>query len=106
MTKDEARALKVGVDVVYVAEPTLEEIFKMHVVGVEIEDHSRANSPIRVTGYCKVMSSRVYELYEIFATELEAMQHLADKYQVKSDLALNKRHGVVAKMAALRKEFK
>jgi len=102
MTREEAMKLQVGKDTIYIVEPTLEEILKMYVAGVELESHSRANSQVRVTGYCKGMSARVYDPSEIWGTRIEALQKLAEIYTLRSDQNLGKRHAVCEKIAKLK----
>ena len=104
MTREEAVTLRVGTDKIFVVEPKLEEIYEASVTGIELESCSRLNSPIKVTGYCKSWSGRVYDPSEIFCTEVEAIQRLVEIHQFRADQALNKKHALVAKIAKLKKK--
>lgn len=102
MTRDEALKLRVGKDKVYVVEPKLEELYELTIVRIELESFNLFNSEVRITATSIKKDARVYTHSELFHTELEALQRLSDIHQNHSDLALDKKHAVGAKILKLR----
>ncbi len=103
MTREEAMKLRVGKDIAFIVEPKLEEIFEIAVTGINIDIGCKLDSALFVTGHCEaLLSTRRYAVRELWATEIEALQKLAEIYTLRSDQNLNKRHAVCEKIAKLK----
>jgi len=56
MTREDALKLQVGTNMIFIADPTLEEVYEAHVVGVRLSSPKNRNSSVEITGYSKSMA--------------------------------------------------
>jgi hypothetical protein len=102
MTREDALKLKIGKSKIYIADSGLEETYEATVIGIRLNIPSNPNSALEITGWCKLMSARVYNPGEICDTKVGALRKLADVYTLRSDQNLTKRHAVCEKIAKLK----